>query len=121
MSGNKTLPASGGQITLTAKLDPADATTQFEWPAVNGLSISANQGTAVVSFPANTSYEAVQYTITVKTGNGKTDSVVITVEASPKPVEPSTPPAESVTPDSGAQSVPTVSPEVPDADDESAE
>ena len=124
VSGSTTLPASGGVVKFTAKVDPADATTQFVWTAEGGT-ISANQGTAEVTFPANTGYEAKQYTVTVKTSNGKVSpAITVTVDGNPKPTEPpatpapSTPPAESVapSPEASAQPSPSASPDAEQED-----
>lgn len=71
-------------VTMTAKLDPADASTSFTWSASNGCTVKPNGASATIEFPDNNSAADVSYTVTVKTSNGKEASAKLTVKGKPQ-------------------------------------
>ena len=70
--------------TLTAKLDPANASTTFTWATGDpACAVQPNGASASFTFPENAGAGDVSYKVTVQTANGKSAEATITVKGKP--------------------------------------
>lgn len=84
VNGGGSVPASGGEYTLTATVTPSNAQGTVGWSVSGeGAVLSANSGSSTkVTIPSNSGTNARNYTVTAKIGD-KTASVTFTQEGAP--------------------------------------